>query len=73
MREIWVIAENTPWLAVLITGAKALCADVKITAFIQGGEDAAKKAVTITNSSPVEPLVLIKGFGPNHPDAPQSA
>jgi hypothetical protein len=29
-------------------------------------EDAAKKGISITNMSPVEPLVLIKGFGPNH-------
>jgi hypothetical protein len=35
-------------------------------------EDAAKKGIVITNTSPVEPLVLIKGFGPNHPQSPQS-
>jgi hypothetical protein len=34
-------------------------------------EDTAKKGITITNASQVEPLVLIKGFGPNHPDAPE--
>jgi hypothetical protein len=34
-------------------------------------EDAAKKGITIVNASPVEPLVLIKGFGPNNPDAPK--
>jgi len=35
-------------------------------------EDAAKKGVVIANASPVEPLVLIKGFGPNNTEAPQS-
>jgi hypothetical protein len=36
-------------------------------------ESAAKKGVVITNASPVEPLVLLKSFGPNHPDAPAAA
>jgi mannose-6-phosphate isomerase class I len=35
-------------------------------------ESAAKKGVTITNQSPVEPMVILKHFGPNHPDMPQS-
>jgi hypothetical protein len=35
-------------------------------------EAAAQKGVTIVNQSPVEPLVLIKSFGPNHPEAPTS-
>jgi hypothetical protein len=35
-------------------------------------EDAAKKGVVVTNTSPVEPLVLLKSFGPNHPETPQS-
>ena len=35
-------------------------------------EDAAKKGIVITNASPVEPLVLIIGFGPNHPDTPNN-
>jgi hypothetical protein len=35
-------------------------------------EAAAKKGITITNQSPVEPLVLLKSFGPNHPDAPKA-
>ena len=35
-------------------------------------EDAAKKGIAVTNASPVEPLVLIKGFGPNNGDAPKS-
>jgi hypothetical protein len=36
-------------------------------------EPAAKKGVSISNLSPVEPLVLIKSFGPNHPEAPKNA
>ncbi|MEE0201215.1 MAG: hypothetical protein U0I51_11810 [Muricomes sp.] len=35
-------------------------------------EDAAGRGVTITNLSRVEPLVLLKHFGPNHPDVPRS-
>ncbi len=34
-------------------------------------EKAAKSGVTITNESPVEPLVVLKHFGPNHPEVPQ--
>jgi hypothetical protein len=33
-------------------------------------EAAARKGIVISNHSPVEPLVLLKSFGPNHPDAP---
>jgi hypothetical protein len=33
-------------------------------------ESAAQKGITITNRSPAEPLVLLKSFGPNHPEAP---
>jgi hypothetical protein len=35
-------------------------------------EAAAKKGIVNTNQSPVEPLVLLKSFGPNHPEAPKS-
>jgi len=35
-------------------------------------EPAAGKGVTITNESAVEPLVLLKHFGPNHPDVPKT-
>ena len=35
-------------------------------------EAAAKAGVTITNKSPVEPMVILKHFGPNHPDMPKS-
>jgi hypothetical protein len=33
-------------------------------------EDAARNGVRIVNESESEPLVLLKHFGPNHPDAP---
>ncbi|GHV83099.1 hypothetical protein AGMMS50212_04390 [Spirochaetia bacterium] len=35
-------------------------------------EDAAKKGITIINNSPVEPLVMLKSFGPNHSEAPKA-
>jgi len=35
-------------------------------------EQAARRGVTITNYSRWEPLVMLKHFGPNHPDAPKS-
>jgi hypothetical protein len=31
-------------------------------------ESAANNGIVITNDSPEEPLVLLKSFGPNHPD-----
>ena len=34
-------------------------------------EAAAKAGVTITNQSQFQPLVILKHFGPNHPDAPK--
>ena len=36
------------------------------------GETAAKEGVTITNNSRWEPMVILKHFGPNHPDMPKS-
>lgn len=33
-------------------------------------EAAARRGVTVTNTSKVEPLVLLKHFGPNHPEVP---
>lgn len=45
MRAIWIIAENLPWLAVLAAGARTLAADATITAFVNGDQDAAKKAI----------------------------
>ena len=34
------------------------------------GQEAAEKGVTITNNSVCEPLVMLKHFGPNHPEMP---
>ena len=33
-------------------------------------EKAAKEGITITNNSHHEPMVILKHFGPNHPDMP---
>lgn len=35
-------------------------------------EDAAKQGVTISNNSRWEPMVILKHFGPNHPDMPRT-
>ena len=35
-------------------------------------ENAAKDGVTITNNSKFEPMVILKHFGPNHPDMPET-
>lgn len=35
-------------------------------------EEAAREGVRIQNSSNVEPMVILKHFGPNHPDMPQT-
>ena len=37
------------------------------------GAEAAARGVKITNTSECEPLVILKHFGPGHPDAPTSA
>jgi hypothetical protein len=34
-------------------------------------EKAAKAGVTISNQSHWEPMVILKHFGPNHPEMPQ--
>ena len=44
MRDIWIVAENPAWAAVLFAGAKAISADAKIVAFVNGDEAAAKDA-----------------------------
>lgn len=36
------------------------------------GELAARKGITIVNKSQFEPLVMLKHFGPNHPDMPKT-
>jgi len=35
-------------------------------------EPAAKKGIRISNQSPVEPMVILKHFGPNNPDMPKT-
>jgi hypothetical protein len=35
-------------------------------------EAAAQAGVTITNASQWEPMVILKHFGPNHPDMPKT-
>lgn len=35
-------------------------------------EEAAKNGVTITNKSKFQPMVILKHFGPNHPDVPKN-
>jgi electron transfer flavoprotein alpha subunit len=44
MRDIWIVAENPAWAAVLVAGAKAVSTDAKIVAFVNGDEAAAKEA-----------------------------
>lgn len=36
-------------------------------------EEAARKGVTITNHSKIEPMVILKHFGPNHKEMPRNA
>ena len=36
------------------------------------GEEAAKKGINIVNESRWEPMVILKHFGPNHPDMPKT-
>lgn len=45
MRDIWILAENPAWAAVMIAGAKTVSPDAAITAFVNGDEAAAKEAV----------------------------
>ena len=35
-------------------------------------EDAARRGVLIENHSRYQPMVILKHFGPNHPDMPKS-
>ncbi len=44
MRDIWIVAENPAWAAVLTAGAQAISKDAKIVAFVNGDEAAAKEA-----------------------------
>ncbi len=52
----------------------ACCASARLSAdeyFV--GESAARAGITITNKSRWEPMVILKHFGPNHPDMPLMA
>lgn len=51
MRDIWIVAENSAWAAVMVAGAKTVSADAAITAFVNGDEAAAKEAVACGASS----------------------
>ena len=44
MRDIWIVAENPAWAAVLAAGAQTISQDAKITSFVNGDEAAAKEA-----------------------------
>ncbi len=46
MRDIWIVAENPAWAAVLVAGAKMISQDAKIVAFVNGDEAAAKDAAS---------------------------
>ncbi len=35
-------------------------------------EQAARKGIKIVNKSNYEPMVILKHFGPNHPDTPKT-
>ena len=45
MSTIWVIAENTSWLSVLIACAQSLQADAKLVAFVRGDAAAARTGI----------------------------
>jgi electron transfer flavoprotein alpha subunit len=68
MTDIWVVAENCDWAAVLVSAAKALSADAKITAFVRGGEDEAKKSFAFGADSafamPLPADGLWEGYAP---------
>ena len=51
MRDIWIVAENPAWAAVLSAGAQAISKDAKIVAFVNGDETAAKEAGSYGASS----------------------
>jgi electron transfer flavoprotein alpha subunit len=68
MTDIWVVAENSDWAAVLISAAKAISADAEITAFVRGGEAEAKETLAFgAGSSFAMPLPadgLWEGYAP---------
>ena len=46
MRDIWIVAENLPWAAVLVAGVKTVSQDANIVAFINGDEAAAQAVIS---------------------------
>ena len=44
MRDIWIVAENPTWAAVLSFGAQTISKDAKIVMFVKGDENAAREA-----------------------------
>ena len=46
MRDIWIVAENPAWAAVLTAGAQSISKDAKIISFVNGDEAAAKDAAS---------------------------
>ena len=68
MRDIWVIAENLPWAAAMITGAKSISADAKIVVFVNGDEAAAKGAIAMGAASafylPLPANAVWEGYAP---------
>ncbi|MDR2076686.1 MAG: electron transfer flavoprotein subunit alpha/FixB family protein [Desulfovibrio sp.] len=68
MRDIWVIAENLPWAAVLIAGAQTINKEAKIVAFVNGGESEAKGAIAHGASSafflPLPANAIWEGYVP---------
>jgi electron transfer flavoprotein alpha subunit len=68
MRDIWVIAENLPWAAVLIAGAQTISKEAKIVAFVNGDEAAAKGAIAHGASSafflPLPANAMWEGYTP---------
>lgn len=45
MRDIWIIADNAAWGAVLVSGAKSVSGDAAIKAFVNGDEATTKNVV----------------------------
>ena len=78
-----VVKDDTPYGCIFVQGhGKFGVYDAEAAIMLRYGqlsadeyfvsEAAAKEGVTITNNSAVEPLVILKHFGPTHPDMPKS-
>ena len=68
MSDIWVVAENLPWAAVLIAGAQTINKDAKVVAFVNGDEADAKGAIAHGASAayflPLPPNSMWEGYTP---------